>query len=109
VSTLAVVVVVALLADFLLQSTADYLNVRRSRMPVPRVLDGLYDDATRDRAVRHLSANTGVGLVERAVLLICLLAFWLLGGFGFVDELVRGYFSGVVSRGLAYVGLLGVG
>jgi STE24 endopeptidase len=109
VNTLALVVIVALLADFLLQSTADYLNIRRSKMPVPRVLEGLYDDTTRDRAVRHLSASTGVGLVERAVLLVCLLAFWLLGGFGFIDELICGQLSGVVSRGLAYVGLLGFG
>ena len=108
-NTLAIVIVVALVADFLLQSTADYLNVLHSRKPVPRVLEGLYDDAARDRAVRHLAASTGVGLVERAILLVAMLAFWFLGGFGFLDGLVRIYLPEVVSRGLAYVGLLAVG
>ena len=108
-NTLAIVIVVALVADFLLQSTADYLNVLHSRKPVPRVLEGLYDDAARDRAVRHLAASTGVGLVERAILLVAMLAFWFLGGFGFLDGLVRSYLPEVVSRGLAYVGLLAVG
>ena len=108
-NVLAIVIVVALVVDFILQSTADCLNVRHSKMPVPRVLEGIYDDATRDKAVRHLAASTSVALVERAVLLVVLLAFWFMGGFGLLDGLVRNYLPEVVSRGLAYVGVLALG
>jgi len=106
---LGLAIVFALIADFLLQSIADYLNVRHARLPLPRVLDGLYDESTRDRAVRHLAASSNVAQVERAVMLLALLGFWFLGGFGFLDGVVRGYLPEVVSRGLAYVALLGLG
>ena len=108
-NTLALAIVVALVADFLLQSTADYLNVRHSRLPVPRVLEGLYDTSTRNKAVQHLAASTNVSLMERAVLLVALLAFWFLGGFDYMDVVVRGYLPETVTRGLVYVGLLALG
>jgi len=108
-NTFAIIVASFLVADFSLQSLADYLNARSAEQTPPPILAGLYDDASRERMVAHLRAATRLALTERACLLAVLLAFWFLGGFGFLEKLVSDNLVGLIPRGLGYAGAVVAG
>ncbi len=105
----AVVVLAALVAKLLLHTVADTLNVRALERGTPGAVRALYSEEDYERSVRYVRAATPVEVVERALLLAVILAFWFLGGFGWLDAQVRAAVDGEVLRGLLYVGSLVAG
>lgn len=105
----AIVILVALVGDFLLGVIADVLNVRVASETVPAEFADLYDATAYAKAQRYLRARTGFGLVRGGADLTVLLGFWLLGGFGWVERLVAGWASGAIPRGLLFVAILAAG
>ena len=105
----AVVVLAALVAQFLLHTVADGLNVGALGRAAPGVVKDLYSQEDYERSGRYVRAATLVQVLERALLLAVVLAFWFLGGFGWLDAQVRATIDGDVLRGLLYVGSLMAG
>jgi STE24 endopeptidase len=105
----AFVVLAALVAKLLLHTVADVLNVRSLERGAPGAVRDLYSDKDYERSKRYVKAATSVELIERASLLAVVLAFWFLGGFGWLDAHVRATIDGDVLRGLLYVGSLMAG
>ena len=106
----ALAVLVALLADFCLERTADLLNLKALRRAPPRELADLYDPATYRRSQEYTRARTRLGMVAATVSLAALLVFWAAGGFGALDRWLRGLEPlagwGTVGLGLLYLGAL---
>lgn len=104
----ALVVLVALLADFCLERTADLLNLKALRQAPPEELAGLYDPATYRRSQEYTRARTRLGMVASSVSLAVMLGFWFLGGFGAFDGWLRSLEPlqewGPVGLGLVYLG-----
>ena len=103
------IVLAALAVDFLLHTVADVLNLRALDKGVPETLRGLYSDDDYYRSKRYVRLATSVEVTERIVLLFAILAFWFLGGFGWVDAGLRVLAVSEVVRGLLYVGTLMLG
>lgn len=109
-------ILVALVADFGLSRWASWLNLRASRRGVPAELSGIYDDAEYRRSQAYTRARTRLGMVSSSVGLTVLLAFWLVGGFAWLDGAVRSlaasweWLAGwrPVSTGLLFLGALGL-
>jgi len=99
-------VLTALLADYVLHGVADVLNLRMLDQPLPGRVASMYPPEELVRAVRYVRTVTMAGCVERSTALLALLAFWFLGGFGWLDTAVRQALSGEVALGLAYIGVL---
>jgi STE24 endopeptidase len=102
----AVLILLALLVDFVLHSVADMLNVRALNGALPEAVEPLYRGEEHQRAKDYVRTVTLAGCVERSVGLLALLAFWFLGGFGWLDGVVRQSLSSELARGLAYIGAL---
>ena len=102
----ALFVLVALLADYVLQCVADLFNLRALDRPLPSTVAPLYAVGEHERARRYVRTVTVAGFVERSVGLLAILSFWLLGGFSWLDVIVRQTLSGELARGLAYIGSL---
>lgn len=101
-----VFILLALLVDFVMHSVADVLNVRALNGELPKAVEPLYRGEEHERAKRYVRTVTLAGCVERSVGLLAVLAFWFLGGFGWLDALVRQSLSSELVRGLAYIGAL---
>jgi STE24 endopeptidase len=103
------VLLFAVLADFALEVTADVLNLRALDPNVPSEFRAVYDPERYRRAQEYTRARTRFGLVTRTFGIVLLLAFWLAGGFAWVDGLVRGLGLGPVASGLLFLAALGLG
>lgn len=102
----SVVIVAALLVDYLLGVLADYLNLKALSLEIPRALDGIYKRDEYRRSQEYTRSATRFGLVTSTFSLALVLSFWFAGGFAFVDRVVRGWALPAIPTGIAYIGIL---
>lgn len=102
----AIIILSALLIDYLVQLTADLLNLKTLNQPLPAEFEGVVDEETYQRSQAYTLERTRFGLVTGTIGLAALLLFWFLGGFQWLDELVRSASLGDISTGLLYIGAL---
>jgi len=100
-------VLVVLVAAWLLDLVVELLNLRHLQPELPEEFADTYDADTYRRSQQYTREKTRAALVGRTVNLAILLPFILLGGFDFVDQLVRGWTEAVYLRGLLFGGGLG--
>jgi len=101
-----IIILAALLAEFLVNWTADRLNLKTLGAPLPEEFAGVFDDAAYAKMQAYLRVNTLFGRVKSSFDLLVLLSFWVLGGFNALDQWIRGWGWPPVANGLAFIGLL---
>ena len=102
----AVIVLLALLAEYLLSVVVDVLNLRAMSPELPAELADVYDAETYRRSQQYTRARARFALVPRSFQLLIVLGFWLSGGFGWLDLRLRALGLPSVLTGLAYFGVL---
>ena len=105
----ALIVLVALLAEHSLSMAASLLNIRAMTPDVPHEFKTVYDVERYARSQEYTRVRTRFGLIRGTLRLLLLLFFWQLGGFGWLDEVVRSVGVGPVPSGLLFVGALALG
>ncbi len=102
----ALLIALALAAEYGLCLLADLLNLRSLRTEVPEAFRDVYDAERYRRSQEYTRAKTRFGIVPETVGLAVLCAFWAAGGFAWLDRAVRGLGWGRVATGLAFIGAL---
>ena len=105
-NTFAVVILAALVGEYLLQLASGALNVRAFSPALPAEFAGVFDDEKYARARRYTATRTRFGLLRGAFDLAVVLVFWFAGGFAALDAAAQGFGHGPVVTGLLYVGAL---
>lgn len=105
-NTFAVVILAALVGEYLLQLASGALNVRAFSPALPDEFAGVFDDEKYARARRYTATGTRFGLIRGAFDLAVVLVFWFAGGFAALDAAAQGLGHGPVVTGLLYVGAL---
>lgn len=82
------------------------LNLKSLRPEIPEPFRGVYDEEKYQRSQEYTRTNSLFGIVESVVSLVAFLVFWWLGGFQWLDEIVRGWGLGPLLTGLVYVSIL---
>ena len=103
---IAIIILIALLFDFVLNCLADYLNLSMLRDDLPRDFEGVYDAERYRKSQEYLKVNTRFGWVTASFDLIVLLAFWFGQGFPLLDDWVRAFSYGPIICGLIYTAAL---
>lgn len=104
----AVIIIAALVADYVVDRVAEARNLRALRGEPPPGFETVYDLETYRRSQRYTRERTRLGTVSQSVDLLTLLAFWGFGGFGLLAGWVSGMAGGPVVQGLVFVAVLGV-
>lgn len=91
---------------YLLDTIANRLNLRALKPELPREFEGIYDKEEYRRFLGYTAATANFERVEATWDLVLLLAFWLLGGYDWLDRAVRLLHTGFIGTGLAYLGAL---
>ena len=86
--------------------TARLLNLRALRPELPPEFADVYDPEAYRRSQEYTRVNTRFDFVESMFDLAVLLAFWFAGGFGWLDELVRGWGLNPIWTGLIFFVIL---
>ncbi len=105
----AVIILAALLAEYVLNVVSDLLTLRHLKPELPVEFEDTFEEDEYERTQDYTRTRTRFGLVSSTFGLIVLLAFWLAGGFEWLDTLVRGWGFGPIVTGLVYIGLLVLG
>ena len=103
---IAVIILFAILADFILHLSADYLNLKHLRDELPDAFKTIYDPERYRKAQAYLRVNTRFGWITGSVNIVAVLLFWFLGGFNLLDHWVRSLELGTLPTGLIYIGTL---
>jgi STE24 endopeptidase len=108
-NTFAIIILVALFAFWKLDLLATLLNLKSLDPRLPDAFADVYDADTYARSQSYTRASASFGVIRASFSLTVLLGFWLLGGFGWLDHLVRSFGFGEVPTGLAFIGLMALG
>lgn len=102
----AVIILVALVVNYLVDLISDMLNLRALRQPLPEEFRDVFDESKYQKAQEYTRVRTRFGLLTSTVSLLILLTFWFAGGFNWVDQFVREFGYGTIVTGLLFVGIL---
>lgn len=102
----AIIILATLLFDYVLNIIADTLNVNAMKKELPEEFQGVYDQEAYQKSQEYTKVNTRFGLITSSFGLAVTLAFWFLGGFNYLDQIVRGWAFSPIVTGLLYIGIL---
>lgn len=100
------IIITALVLDFVLHVAADLLNLRKLSPELPEPFQGYFDAEKYRMAQQYLRTNTRFKWVVEGISLAVFLLFWFGGGFPLLDQWVRTLSSSPVPRGMIYIGIL---
>lgn len=102
----AIIILVALLGNYILELISDLLNLKALDPNLPEEFSEVYDQDNYQKSQDYTRVKTNFGFVVGIINLSILLVFWLAGGFNQLDLLVRGWGFGAIATGLTYMGIL---
>ncbi|MDM8549847.1 M48 family metallopeptidase [Desulfobacterales bacterium HSG2] len=103
---IAIIILLTIIIDFIVNWAADILNLRYLRDDVPEVFQDVYDAERYQKSQEYLKVNTRFGWITATFDLIVMLIFWFGKGFPLLDQWVRSWDHGPVISGLMYMGIL---
>lgn len=104
----AVVVLVALVGDYVLGLVSAALSLRALSSTLPAEFTSVFDRDHYARSQDYTRVRTRFGLLRGTLDLVVLLVWWQAGGFEWFDRLVRGLGFESIITGLIYIGALGL-
>ena len=105
----AIIVLTTMLIGFILDLTADLLNIRALKPDLPDEFRDVFDADKYKKSQEYTRVNTRFGKIAGTVSLLTTLIFWFAGGFNYVDQLSRGMGLGLIWSGLIFIGVLMLG
>ena len=103
---IALIILLTIIFDFILNGFADYLNLKMLRSDLPQPFQGVFDPGRYRKSQQYLKVNTRFGWITGTFNVIVILLFWFGEGFPLLDEWVRSFGYGSVITGLSYMGIL---
>ncbi len=102
------IILSTLTIDFILNTTAELLNLANIKSNLPEEFSGYYNQDKYEKSQKYLKVCTKFGFITAGTDLLLFLLFWFCKGFALLDIWVRswGWGFGTVSTGLAYMGIL---
>lgn len=101
-----VIILVALLFEYALNLIADLLNLQTLSADLPKEFAGVYSPESYMKSQDYTLSRTNFGIVESTFSLVVTLIFWFIGGFNYLDQMVRQLQYGDLITGLIYIALL---
>lgn len=101
-----VIILTALLIEFILELIADLLNLKTLSANLPKEFEGIYDAETYKKSQSYTHTRTLFGIFESSFSLVLTLLFWFLGGFNYLDIIVRSWELGSIFTGILFIGIL---
>jgi STE24 endopeptidase len=102
----AIIILAAILADFILETIADRLNLESLSKKLPQEFEDVYDEETYSRSQSYTRERTSFGFFTGTFDLVLLLGFWFAGGFNWLDQWARAFGYGPILTGLIFIGVL---
>jgi STE24 endopeptidase len=103
---IAVIILVTIVIDFILNGLADILNIKMLKAELPEVFSDVYDAERYRKSQEYLRVNTRYGWITSIFGIAIILVIWFGKGFPLLDQWVRAFDRGPIVTGLMYMGVL---
>jgi len=101
-----IVILAALVLEYVLHLSADLLNLKALKLEPPSALEGVYRPEDYRNSQEYTRASTRLDVAATTFKLSVLLVFWFAGGFNYLDGVVRAWDLIPLVSGLLYIGIL---
>lgn len=101
-----VIILFIIVGNYLLDIVVETLNLRHARTGLPEEYESYYDPEEYKKAQNYLKENTRFEIITSTITAPITVAFILIGGFNFVDQIARGFQFGPIPTGLIFTGIL---
>jgi STE24 endopeptidase len=102
----AIIILSALIINYILDLLADFLNLKALRDELPDEFKDTYDAEAYRKSQEYTRVTTRFGFLTSTFDLMVTLIFWFAGGFNYLDGIVRSWQLGSIGTGLVYIGIL---
>ena len=103
-----IILVSIIVADFVLESWLEWLNLKNLSEKLPEELKDLYDAEKYLKSQRYERVNIHFGLISSTFNLILILGMFFFDGFAWVDGLAAGISTHPILQPLIFFGILGL-
>ena len=104
---LLTIMLALVLANFLLDTTLDYLNDRSARFTAEPRIPEFYDETEYQRSTAYSHEKYRFGLFDSSINLVITVLALIFGWFAILDNFVRDYFNNDLIISLGFIALLG--
>ena len=105
-NVIALIILLALLAETVLHTLAEVMNLKALQEDIPPAFQDVYNKERYAKSQQYLRTNTRFGWVTSGFNLVVFLAFWFGRGFPFLDGWTRSLGRGPILTGLVFIGVL---
>lgn len=106
-ATLLLYIILAIISlDFILERFLEYLNRKRWSPILPESLKGIYNQEKYEQSQNYQKDKRFPSLLSSGIAFILTFLMIGLGGFGWLDSLVREYFDNPIAIALAFFGII---
>lgn len=99
-------IVIALVVVWKIDFFATLLNLKSLSPEIPEAFRDVVDAEAYEKSQDYTREKAVLGITEGVFSLVLLLVFWWIGGFGWLDQVVRGFGKGPIVTGLLFIGIL---
>ena len=101
------IILIIIISGFVFDQWINYLNTTTLSNTLPESLKGFYDEATYSRQQDYEKVNYKFSLVSDIFSFAAILGMLFLGGFAWVDELMRSWSGSAILQSILFFGILG--
>ena len=105
-NVIAVIILTALIINFLLSTVSDYLNIKNLRVKLPDEFRDVYDEERYKKSQQYTLERTKFSYFPEVSSLAIILVFWFSGGFNYLDLYLRGFGYSPIITGVMYIGVI---
>jgi len=99
-------IILILSLDFLLERTLDILNRENWSVTIPKELEGIYDEEKYAQSQAYEKDKNRIGLLSSILGFVITILMIVCGGFAWVDDFVRQYFSNPIALALSFFAII---
>ena len=107
-SVILIIIVSITVASFVFEQFLEWLNVRNQRKDIPADIAGYYNEERYLRSLEYHKEQTRFSFYSSGFSFLLSLGMLLLGGFGWVDSLLRPTISNPILLSLIFFAVIGV-
>ena len=100
------IILVAVVGIFILDLFSEWLNIKGLRLELPQEFKDVFDQEKYSKSLEYTHVTTKFGAVQSSFDLIIFLFFWIVGGFGWLSNIIIDLGHGPVTSGLLFFSTL---
>ncbi|MGJ8674162.1 M48 family metallopeptidase [Rubritalea sp.] len=108
-NALGIIIIISLFALWNLDLIATLLNLKALDPKLPKEFKGIFTEEKYAESQSYTRVTSKFGIFQSTFNLALTLTFWLIGGFGWLDTLTRGFGYGEIITGICFMGILLLG